>query len=104
MSAWIVLSVFIGGALGIFAVAGSVSPNGYTRGCAAAVLIVSAVHRVAVYLQAAFRRFKKVFENASPVLLKACTAGSFCIPGSMAVYQNRAPAAALIRIVHTVFH
>jgi uncharacterized metal-binding protein len=98
------LFCLISGASCIFTVAGSVSADTDSGRRTAAVLIVDAVYGITVYLQTGFRGFKEIFKRPALIFLKAGTTGTLCIPGSVSVYQDRASAAALICIVHTVFH
>ena len=98
------LFCLISGASCIFTVAGSVSADTDSGRRTAAVLIVDAVYGITVYLQTGFRGFKEIFKRPALIFLKAGTTGTLCIPGSVSVYQDRASAAALICIVHTVFN
>ena len=94
----------ISGTSCIFTVTGSVSTDTDFGCCTAAVLIVNAVHGITVHLQTGFRGLKEIFKDSALIFLKAGTAGPLRIPGTVAVYQDRSPAAALICIVYTVFH
>ena len=98
------LFCLISGASCIFTVAGSVSADTDSGRRTAAVLIVDAVYGITVYLQTGFRGLKEIFKDSALIFLKAGTAGPLRIPGTVAVYQDRSPAAALICIVYTVFH
>ena len=98
------LSGLKGAAPGLITVACPVSRNSYILGFTAVVLVVNTFYRITGNLQSCFRRLEQVLEAASSVFVKTCAAGFVCLAGSAPVHGDVPLAAAVIRIVHTVFY
>ena len=96
------LAGFKGSAAGLAAIAGSVARNVDFLGCAAAVLVINALNRVALHLQTALGCLKQVGERSALFLIEACAAGVVGLNGFAAVYQDGALTAIIIGVMHAI--
>jgi len=90
-----------GAALCFSTVTGPIAADADMLGSTSLILIVNTFHSVTGHFQSGLRRFEQICENASPVLIKACTAGIIYVLSLSPIYCNRGLTAAIIGVVHT---